>query len=404
MNVPNTVCTEVAIVGSGMVGLTLALALAEQGLELTVITDAAPELAWDEALPPLRVSAINQASARLLGQLQAWPAGAVPYDSMRVWDSHSRAQIEFSAREVGQAELGWIVDNRLITRALWQRLQEFANVRLLAGAAVARIVPVRHTLHSRRWVDEGFRIEGPVPTITAALLVGADGAQSKVRQQLQIGLKHPFGGQSAIVGVVQSEHPHQRTAYQRFLPEGPLALLPLADPHQCSIVWSMSPEAAERRAELDVAVFNGELTEAFAQHLGQLQMLSPRVAIPLMRQQAETYIKPQAVLMGDAAHRIHPLAGQGVNLGLADVNALVDVLQHALQTGRPLNSIGTLERYQQARYGVGTETLLAMEALRALFQQSAYGVPQLRGAGVNTINRLNILKNECIRIAMGIQR
>ncbi len=388
---------DIIIVGSGMVGLALAKALEQQGFSIAIIDTKRPELEWDEQQPVLRVSAISTASQRLLQSLGVWSAitaskGCHAYQKMQVWDQNSAAHIDFSASSIGAAQLGHIVDNRVIIKTLWQSLTSSARVKLLASEKITH------------YIFDGLQWQLQLASgqsISARLLIGADGAHSAVRQQLGIGLTQTFSGHSALVCTVKTEKPHRDIAYQRFLTTGPLAFLPLCDPHHCSIVWSNNTEQANHLAALDPAVFNQYIAEALEHRLGKVALMGERVTFLLNRQHAEHYVKSQAVLIGDAAHSIHPLAGQGVNLGFADVAALVDALSDVKRRERPFYTPGVLNRYEYQRYGVNSSTLLAMEGFESLFSNQHAIKTMLRSMGMNAVDRWSCLKSWGVLQAMG---
>jgi 2-octaprenylphenol hydroxylase len=389
---------DIIIVGAGMVGLALAKALEQQRFSVTVIDAKLPELTWDESQPALRVSAISAASQRLLESLGVWSVIAASkachaYQKMEVWDENSSAQIDFSASSIGASQLGYMVDNRFIIKALWQSLCSSTQVKILAPEKITH-----YEFDGEKWqvqLASGKKV-------SAKLLVGADGAHSAVRQHLGISLTQTFSGHSALVCTVKTEKSHRDTAYQRFLTTGPLAFLPLSDPHQCSIVWSNNAEQANHLAAVEAELFDAYVTEAIEQRLGKVVVLGERVVFPLNRQHAEQYAKSQAVLIGDAAHTIHPLAGQGVNVGFADVAALSQALQDAQQRDRPFYTPAVLQRYQYDRYAANTAILLAMEGFGCLFSNQQPVKVKLRTFGVNLVNRLDMLKSWCMENAMGV--
>ena len=389
---------DVIIVGAGMVGLALAKALAQQQFHVAVIDAKAPELMWDQTVPALRVSAINTASQQLLVQLGVWTSialevGCHAYQAMQVWDQNSSAEIAFNAKTLGATQLGHIVDNRVVIKALWQSLIHESGVQLFAPESIQS-----YEFNGQHW--QVHLTSGQ--TLKARLLVGADGAQSMVRKRLGIGLSHTFCGQAALVCTVQTEKSHQDTAYQRFLTTGPLAFLPLKNPHQCSIVWSNTTAQAQHLASVSDAVVNAYMSEGLQQKLGAVQVLGERAVFPLNRQQAEQYVKSQAVLVGDAAHTIHPLAGLGANLGFADVAAISKVLGAAKQRARPFYTSAILQRYVYERYGINAATLLAMEGFEYLFSNQHAFKAQLRSFAVNGVDRWSWLKSWCMQQAMGV--
>lgn len=387
---------DVAVVGGGMVGAALAAACAERGLATAVIDPQPPQRAWPPGQVDLRVSALGRASQRVLERLGAWPRiaalGASPYREMVVWDAVGGAEIRFDAADLGEPDLGHIVENRVIRLALWERLERSEHVLLLCPATLAalEIGPERAQV---RLGDER--------SLEATLVVGADGRDSAVRAALGIGLAAADYGQRALVANVEVAHWHRETAWQRFLPTGPLAFLPLAD-GRCSIVWSADERRAEQLLGLDDAGFLGELEEAFAKRLGAILSTGPRAAFPLRRQHAEAYVRPRAALIGDAAHSIHPLAGQGVNLGFLDVAALIDALDHARSHRRDLGGLPTLRRYERARRGDNAAMLAAMDLFKRAFGNRAPALVAARNLGLAAAEHLPGIKPLFMRQALGL--
>jgi 2-octaprenylphenol hydroxylase len=317
-----------------------------------------------------------------------------PYLQMHVWDAAGNGSIHFDSADIGEPNLGHIIENRVVTRALAQRAAQFDNIDLFCPSR-----PQRLSL-----LDDGAQLELDNGTILhAELLIAADGGQSWVRQQAGISVNTQDYQQSALVANVRTELSHQDTAWQRFLPTGPLAFLPLAD-HVSSIVWSTTPQEAERLCAADVDTFKQELETAFAARLGRIVDVGPRAYFPLRGQHASHYVKPHLALIGDAAHTIHPLAGQGVNLGFADVRALSQILHAAHQKGQPIGSLKTLRRYERSRRGDNLLMLEAMGVFKRLFSNDSPGLRQLRNLGLNLSDRANPIKHFFMTQAMGLGR
>lgn len=385
---------DVAIVGGGMVGAALALALAQREFAVVLLESRPPSMHWEAGSFDLRVSALTRASQRLLEHLGVWPAmradRVTPYQAMHVWDRAGFGEIHFDAAELAEPDLGHIVENRVIVRALWQALPA-AGVSLRAPADLRGLV--EH--------DAGIELRlGDGTGLHAALVVGADGARSQVRDLAGIASRSESYQQHAVVATVHAELGHRATAWQRFMPNGPLALLPMAE-DLFSIVWSTTPQEAERLCAIDAAGFDNELTAASEARLGRLTLRGERAAHPLRLQHAERYVQPGLALVGDAAHVIHPLAGQGVNLGFLDAGALVDALLAGRAAGRPPGALRVLRAYERARRGHNVATQLTMDAFKHLFSNEHTALSLLRNLGLGAAGRLGPLRRTFERIALG---
>ncbi len=410
---------DIAIVGGGMVGAALGCACAERGLSLALIDGQPPQRTWPAGQVDLRVSALSRASQRILERLGAWPRmvelGVSPYREMQVWDAVGGAEIHFDSADLGEPDLGHIVENRVTRLALWERLEATsglasghsesthsapnhsrsspsARLELLAPAALAAL-EIDDQQARLRLADQR--------QLSADLVVGADGRASFVRETLGIGLDAADYAQRAIVAHVEVAHWHRETAWQRFLPTGPLAFLPLAD-GRCSIVWSADEARAEQLLALDDAGFIAELEVAFDKRLGPILSAGPRAAFPLNRQHARAYVRPRVALVGDAAHGIHPLAGQGVNLGFLDVAALVDAIDHARAKDRSLGSLHILRRYERARRGDNAAMVSAMDLFKRLFGNRNPALVGARTLGIAAAEHLPGVKPLFIRQALGL--
>jgi len=300
---------------------------------------------------------------------------------MHVWDAASGAAIYFDAAAEGRRELGFIVENNLVQWTLWQAL-EAAGVRRLCPSAVQGFEARED--HVRLQLDDG-------ETLSAALLVAADGSSSPLRQLAGIGTRGRDYAQRAVVAHVHTERPHESTAWQRFLPDGPLALLPLAD-GRSSLVWSLPEAQAQRVLALDDAAFRDALGVASDFRLGRVTGTTPRASFPLKLQLAERYQADRFVLLGDAAHAVHPLAGQGVNLGLRDVAELRDTLLAARAAGRDIGAAHVLRRYARRRRSADTLDALGFDALARVYAWQSSPLVAARGAGVRLLDRLSPLK------------
>lgn len=385
--------TDVIIIGGGMVGLTLALALEHSGLKVAVIESHQPDEPLTD-IPDNRVSAINLASQTLLSRLHAWPSASArlgPYRSMQVWEADSAAQIEFSASLLHQTHLGHIVENRLLQQTLWARVQASSHIQVFAAQA-----------HTVSVSEQGafVLLDNGLP-VTGRLVVGADGARSWLRGQLQPAMVEWDYDHHALVATVQTSESHQHTARQIFRGKDILAFLPLADPHHSSIVWSCPPQLAAARLALSDTDFNHAIGHAFDFRLGPCQVLGPRMAIPLRARYSQQFCGPRWVLIGDAAHTVHPLAGQGVNLGLQDAAALAQTLSQLHQQGKEIGAYHELRAFERWRKAEAVTLLAAMEGLKRLFGNGNPLLKGLRNLGLNLTDKLTPLKRQLAAHALG---
>lgn len=386
---------DVAVVGGGMVGSAAALALARAGFSTALLEARAPA-AWDaSAEVDLRVVGLAPSSVTLLDELDVWTsireARAGSYSHMHVWDAESGAAIDFDAAGEGRDRLGYIVENNLVQWTLWQALE---------AAGVRRLCPAEVQGFEAREDRIQLELAGG-ETLAAGLLVAADGAASPLRQLAGIGTRGRDYAQRAVVAHVATERPHEDTAWQRFLPGGPLALLPLAD-GRSSIVWSLPEAEARRVLALDEQAFLGELGVASDFRLGRIVAATPRAAFPLKLQLAERYQADRFVLLGDAAHAVHPLAGQGVNLGLRDVIELRDTLVDARAAGRDIGAAHVLRRYARRRRSADTLDALGFDALARIYAWQSPALVAARGVGVRLLDRLTPLKRKLSEHAAGL--
>jgi len=401
---------DVVIVGAGLVGQAIAAALQMQqqrqnsrkSLSIVLVDPAgieAPALAESLSDYDLRVSALTAQTQQLLQDVGAWqhipPEALSPYTEMNVWDAEGTGAVHFSAADLQVANLGHIVENR---HTLW------AINQALLGSGVEFIHQPVSYLDNRD--DGGYT---PVvlengDTLKARLVIGADGALSRVRQWAGLPTREWDYEHHAIVASVECQRPLAATAWQRFRPQGPLAFLPLANnPHFASIVWSTTPQEAEQVLALDDDAFNLALEQAFEGRLGKIITSSKRVAFPLRQRHAKDYWCDGVVLAGDAAHSIHPLAGQGVNLGFKDAAVLAEELVRGFNKGLDLGSGAVLGRYQRRRQADNLITMAAMQGFKELFAADAPVLRLLRNEGMRWFDKLLPLKQHVMQQAMGLK-
>jgi len=401
---------DVVIVGGGLVGGALALALSELPLKIILLEGQIREDLCAPVVPATsvhgfepRVSALTEASRQLLSDLGVWSrvAGArcCPYQHMRVWDAQGTGEIHFDAADLQRTHLGQIVENRIMVKAITETLETCENIELIDGEHVSHWLPGETT---------GTVTLGDGRRLTAPLIVGADGARSRIRQWAGLPTREWDYDQQAIVCTIRTEKPHEFTAWQRFMTTGPLAFLPLSneagDEHFVSIVWSQDTDEAARLAALNDEDFKVALGQAFEYRLGAITDLSRRFMIPLRQRHAKRYVRPHLALVGDAAHSIHPLAGQGVNLGFADVAVLADEVRRAAGRGVSPGDPLVLERYQRRRKGENMAMMAAMEGFKQLFGRDELPLRWLRNTGMRWLDSQGFLKNRISAEAMGLTR
>lgn len=392
---------DIVIVGAGMVGSLLASLLKDSGLSVLMLeraTVTAP--AKDDAFEP-RVSALTRASENMLRHVGAWQdienIRSCRYSAMTVWDADGSGRVQFNAGELGETHLGVLVENRLIQWALTHAATRANNVELRCPAQLQELERLPNAWQLT--LDDGEKI-------SARLVIGADGAQSAVRQLSGIACTETDYGQRAIVTTVRTQMPHEFVARQRFMTTGPLAFLPLqshaGDTHCCSIVWSQDEKEAQRLLALDDEAFKRELGFAFEHTLGNIEWADARYSFPLRAQHASDYVREGIALIGDAAHAIHPLAGQGVNLGLLDAAVLAEEIMRALERHIPWCSENTLLRYSRRRRAHNTLILNSMTGFRRLFASQQPLLVLARNIGLGVTNHILPLRQEFARVAMGL--
>lgn len=384
---------KVLIAGGGMVGGTLACALARGGIHVTVVEAHEPKPFVVDGDYDLRVSAVSAGAEMIFRNLEVWPLiqqrRSYAFRNMMVWDAESQGHIHFDALDIGEPRLGHIIENSAIQDALIERLRGMDTATWHCPDAITEIEVAADRVIVT--LESGAQFE-------PHLIVGADGANSKVRSLVGIDFRTHAYEQRAVVANVCTEQPVQRTAWQRFLPTGPLALLPLSD-NQGAVVWSTTAQHAETLVDLADGLFCDQLAEAFDFRLGNVVSTSARASFPLRGGQAEPYVCFRVALVGDAAHTIHPLAGQGANLGFMDAATLAEVL---MTTHRDIGSLRVLRRYERARKADNVLMMRVMEGFRILFGTTSFPVVWLRSMGLSLTDALGPLKHVIMRHAMDL--
>lgn len=405
---------DLAVVGAGLSGSVLALAAGEAGLRTALIDRMALQSMTDAGFDG-RTTAIAYTSQRLFEAVGVWAdvaALAEPIFDIRISDAGHDGKaspffLHFDHREAAEDEhhaqpMGWIVENRFLRSALLRRLANCANVELIAPAEV--VDTNRNADRAELTLKDGRRIE-------TRLIASAEGRMGTMREDAGIGARAWSYNQIAIVVVARHAEPHRGVAQEKFLPGGPFAILPMRDgpprdgmggEHRSSIVWTERADIAKRLLEIDAARFQAEFARRFGDHLGQVDTVGPRWWFPLGLVHADRYVETRLVLVGDAAHGIHPIAGQGYNLGVRDIAALVEVLVDSKRLGLDIGADDTLERYAQWRRADNLTMVAATDLLNRLFSNDIKPLRLLRDLGLATVNRIPPLRRFFVRHAMGM--
>lgn len=386
---------DVIIVGSGLAGATIASLLAGQGFRCVLLEELTNETRYGRTDP--RALAITRASENILRNAKAWEY--IPQDrtgyfrKMHVWDENGPGDIEFDSAELCESTLGYIIEQTVLEQALHLVNNQSTLINLLQPAIVSELKIDDSLVHVR--LADGTEL-------TSHLVVGADGARSRLRTLAGIACPTHDYQQRAVACIVRTEKAHGAVARQRFLTTGPLAFLPMADSHQCGIVWSTTPDHAESLIEIDEHEFNDALAKAFSRTLGKIVASGPRSCFPLQHAQAEHYCLSRLALIGDAAHTVHPLAGQGANMGLLDAAALAEVLIEARMKNKDIGAYNVLRRYERWRRGENFLMLKVLQGLRSMFESKLVSVRHLRNIGLDLTDMLTPVKYSIMRQAMGL--
>jgi 2-octaprenylphenol hydroxylase len=386
---------DLTIIGGGMVGLTLAASLADSPLSIALIENSDPAELTHK--PASRVSAISYASRAIFERLNIWQHldsdRITPYSSMQVWEKDSFGKINFSAEQVDCTELGYIIENVQIQAVLLQAVQKQHNVTFYAPDQLSQIA----VGEGEAWITLKS-----TKMLTSKLVVGADGANSALRNQVDIPLTQWDYNHHAVVATVTTELAHDNCARQIFTPDGPLAFLPLFEKNLSSIVWSVSPDKAEQLKKLSKLEFERQLTRTFDNRLGHCELHSERHSFPLKMRYARDFAKHRIALIGDAAHTIHPLAGQGVNLGLLDALSLSQTILENIQADKDIGLYTNLRFFERWRKTEAMQMIASMELLKQLFQGANPLQKGVRDLALLLTDKVNPLKKQFIKQAMGL--
>ena len=399
---------DIVIVGGGAIGSAAASLLAKitktakgsnQQLKIALIESQLPPVFQANTVDS-RVAAITEKTRLIFEQIGVWhhiaDKRACAYSAMNVWDAEGTGRVTFNSQQVQQPNLGHIIENSVLVSTLIEHVQQQPNIELFCPANIAHYDVQNDGIILT--LDNNIKL-------SAQLLIAADGANSAVREQFQFATKQWDYGQHAIVTTITTQNPNQLSAWQRFMPTGPLAFLPLnnmGDDHCCSIVWSQDTQEAERLMALDDQQFCQQLSKASEYCLGEVLKIQKRFLIPLRQSHATDYVMPRVALIGDAAHSIHPLAGQGANLGFSDGQVLAQEIANAYTRDVDLGDLTVLKRYQRRRKPENLATMAAMEGFKRLFGSQNSTLRLLRNYGLSGVNGLGAIKNKLIKQAMGL--
>ena len=395
MSVTKAIDTDVIIVGGGLAGRTLASLLASRNIHSVILEERNDKSRLEQQDP--RTLAITRASENILRSAGAWKY--LPKDKtgffrkIFVWEETGRGDIEFDSADLCEPALGYIIGQNVLEWALGQANSEYDQITSLQPATVKSLQVTGDSVSVQ--LVNGKKL-------SARLIIGADGAKSGLRELAGIAYPAHDYQQTAVACIVQTEKSHGYVARQRFLSTGPLAFLPMANTHQCGIVWSTAPEHAKQLLKMQEPEFNQALAEAFSFTLGNIMASESRTVFPLQHAQAEHYCQPRLALIGDAAHTVHPLAGQGANLGLLDAATLAEILLEAEKNNRDIGAHTVLRRYERWRRGENFLMIKVLEGLKLLFESKLVTVRHMRNIGLDMTDMVSPVKHVIMRHAMGL--
>ena len=387
---------SVIIVGGGAIGLTLAKALADHAISVTVVESHKPNLVWSDTNPTARVYALNQASIQILKNLGIWssipPQSKSVLHRMDIWDHAYAGQIQFCATQIPSPQLGQIVENRAIVKALWEDLEKHSQVTLIHSAKPTEIIS--NTNHCQLTLTDG-------QVLKSSLIIGADGPQSWVRQHALFRYHQRPYHHDALTTVIETDQPHQQTALQQFLPNGPIGILPLHDANQSSIVWSSSTSHIDELSKLSRDTLGIAVAEAINHRWGKVNVILSNHRFPLTMRHVSHYYKNRTALIGDAAHTIHPLAGVGANLGLFDAAVLAECLiTHVNKKNYSLPS--ALQHYQRWCRPRNSVFLNSLRLIKDCFNHDSGFARRVASNGLNLVDSNLWIKSQFAKQAMAI--
>jgi 2-octaprenyl-3-methyl-6-methoxy-1,4-benzoquinol hydroxylase len=395
---------DCVIVGGGMIGAASALSLANLGLTVAIVEQYQPESFGHSQTLDLRVSAISLASEHLLTQLEAWPQlqqwRLCPYKRLGVWEHHT-SYTEFNADDIKQSHLGHIIENRLIQLSLWQQIKKHQKITLLCPASLLNFSSSEQEVNVSIVNNENSENIN----IKTKMLIAADGANSQVRKLANIGMTGWDYQQSAMLINVETETQQQDITWQQFFETGPVAFLPLPGKSElggyASLVWYHKKTEIKKLSALSNEQLQAKILQKFPKRLGKIKVIG-KGAFPLTRRHANTYQKGQVLLLGDAAHTINPMAGQGVNLGFKDVKALQTLIATAIGNGECWHEPKVLSRYESMRRKDNLLMMSSMDSLYATFSHPSPAIKLFRNIGLTIADKIPFLKNKALAYACGV--
>ena len=400
MNTSGHIHVDVIVVGAGVAGATFAAILKDSGINCALVeAESGKKIKGTGKLASAdpRTLALTQASKNIMQAIGAWDE--IPEDrlgcfrKMHVWDENGLGEVNFNGADLCEPIMGYIVEQKVVEQALESVLNKSEHLSWYRPAKAKLLNTEKDKICIG--LDDGRQL-------SAKLLVAADGQLSAIRRLAGINFKIHDYHQHALSCVVETELPHQQIARQRFLSHGPLAFLPMAQADRCGIVWSTTAEHAAELKVLDEKTFNKTLAEAFAYQAGEIIKSGPRATFPLARAQTAEYCRPRLAIVGDAAHRMHPLAGQGANLGLLDVACLAEVILRAKERGRDIGAFSVLRKYERWRKGENSTMMMTMEGFKYLFENKNVVVSWLRNVGMDVFDSMKPVKHSVMKRAMGL--